>query len=156
MKIQRHRIDTNVVVGLLVREFCCSGTDVSAKVLAMYAGTRTPSMEPQWLAAGLSQHPNHSKGIVRFQYAVTYTATIFHCCAILPHFFCSCKCFFLFFFDLRYFPCLAHFLLESFQFFYKTARCHSIFIFKCPMKIRQIVKAYRQGDFQNRCIALLK
>ena len=55
MKIQRHRIDTNVVVGLLVREFCCSGTDVSAKVLAMYAGTRTPSMEPQWLAAGLSQ-----------------------------------------------------------------------------------------------------
>ena len=55
MKIQHHRIDTNVVVGLLVREFCCSGTDVSAKVLAMYAGTRTPSMEPQWLAAGLSQ-----------------------------------------------------------------------------------------------------
>ena len=55
MKIQRHRIDTNVVVGLLVREFCCSGTDVFAKVLAMYAGTRTPSMEPQWLAAGLSQ-----------------------------------------------------------------------------------------------------
>ena len=44
-------------IGLLVREFCCSGTDVSAKVLAMYAGTRTPSMEPQWLAAGLSQ-PN--------------------------------------------------------------------------------------------------
>ena len=101
-------------------------------------------------------HPNHPKGIVRFQYAVTYTATIFHCCALLPHFFCSCKCFFLFFFDLRYFPCFAHFLLESFQFFYKTARCHSIFIFKCPMKIRQIVKAYRQGDFQNRCIALLK
>ena len=57
MKIQFHRIDTNVVVGLLVREFCCSGTDVSAKVLAMYAGTRTPSMEPQWLAAGLSQVP---------------------------------------------------------------------------------------------------
>ncbi|MFR8373836.1 MAG: hypothetical protein ACLVBW_07845 [Lachnospiraceae bacterium] len=56
MKIQFHRIDTNVVVGLLVREFCCSGTDVSAKVLAMYAGTRTPSMEPQWLAAGLSQN----------------------------------------------------------------------------------------------------
>ena len=55
MKIEFHRIDTNVVVGLLVREFCCSGTDVSAKVLAMYAGTRTPSMEPQWLAAGLSQ-----------------------------------------------------------------------------------------------------
>jgi len=55
VKIQFHRIDTNVVVGLLVREFCCSGTDVSAKVLAMYAGTRTPSMEPQWLAAGLSQ-----------------------------------------------------------------------------------------------------
>ena len=43
-------------IGLLVREFCCSGTDVSAKVLAMYAGTRTPSMEPQWLAAGLSQN----------------------------------------------------------------------------------------------------
>ena len=57
MKIQFHRIDTNVVVGLLVREFCCSGTDVSAKVLVMYAGTRTPSMEPQWLAAGLSQLP---------------------------------------------------------------------------------------------------
>ena len=56
MKIQFHRIDTNVVVGLLVREFCCSGTDVSAKVLAMYADTRTSSMEPQWLAAGLSQH----------------------------------------------------------------------------------------------------
>ena len=55
MKIQFHRIDTNVVVGLLVREFCCSGTDVFAKVLAMYAGTRTPSMEPQWLAAGLIQ-----------------------------------------------------------------------------------------------------
>ena len=55
MKIQFHRIDTNVVVGLLVREFCCSGTDMSAKVLAMYAGTRTPSREPQWLAAGLSQ-----------------------------------------------------------------------------------------------------
>ena len=55
MKIQFHRIDTNVVVGLLVREFCCSGTDVSAKVLAMYADTRTPSMEPQWLAARLSQ-----------------------------------------------------------------------------------------------------
>ena len=55
MKIQFDRIDTNVVVGLLVREFCCSGTDVSAKVLAMYADTRTPSMEPQWLAAGLSQ-----------------------------------------------------------------------------------------------------
>ena len=55
MKIQFHRIDTKVVVGLLVREFCCSGTDVSAEVLAMYAGTRTPSMEPQWLAAGLSQ-----------------------------------------------------------------------------------------------------
>ena len=55
MKIQFHRIDTNVVVGLLVREFCCSGTDVSAKVLAMYAGTRTSSMEPQWLATGLSQ-----------------------------------------------------------------------------------------------------
>ena len=56
MKIQHHRIDTNVVVGLLVCEFCCSGTDVSAKVLAMYADTRTSSMEPQWLAAGLSQH----------------------------------------------------------------------------------------------------
>ena len=55
MKIQHHRIDTNVVVGLLVREFCCSGTDVSAKVLAMYADTRTPSMGPQWLAARLSQ-----------------------------------------------------------------------------------------------------
>ena len=30
-------------------------SDVSAKVLVMYADTRTPSMEPQWLAAGLSQ-----------------------------------------------------------------------------------------------------
>ena len=30
---------------------------MSAKVLVMYAGTRTPSMEPQWLAAGLSQLP---------------------------------------------------------------------------------------------------
>ena len=56
MKIQHHRIDANVVVGLLVREFRCSGTDVSAKVLAMYAGTRTSPMEPQWLAAGLSQN----------------------------------------------------------------------------------------------------
>ena len=55
MKIQNCRIDTNVVVGLLIREFCCSGTDVFAKVIVMYAGTRTPSMEPQWLAAGLSQ-----------------------------------------------------------------------------------------------------
>ena len=55
MKIQHHRIDANVVVGLLVREFRCSGTDVSAKILAMYAGTRTSSMEPQWLATGLSQ-----------------------------------------------------------------------------------------------------
>ena len=70
MKIQFHRIDTNVVVGLLVREFCCSGTDVSAKVLAMYAGTRTPSMEPQWLAAGLSQDksfirlPRHSSFMI--------------------------------------------------------------------------------------------
>ena len=62
MKIQFHRIDTNVVVGLLVREFCCSGTDVSAKVLAMYADTRTPSMEPQWLAAGLSQIYVQSNG----------------------------------------------------------------------------------------------
>ena len=62
MKIQFHRIDTNVVVGLLVREFCCSGTDVSAKVLAMYAGTRTPSMEPQWLDAGLSQINDISDG----------------------------------------------------------------------------------------------
>ena len=61
MKIQFHRIDTNVVVGLLVREFRCSGTDVSAKVLAMYAGTRTPSMEPQWLAAGLSQRKAASR-----------------------------------------------------------------------------------------------
>ena len=61
MKIQFHRIDTNVVVGLLVREFCCSGTDVSAKVLAMYAGIWTPPMEPQWLAAGLSQIPGAMK-----------------------------------------------------------------------------------------------
>ena len=60
MKIQFHRIDTNVVIGLLVREFCCSGTDVSAKVLAMYADTRTPPMEPQWLAAGLSQRADDS------------------------------------------------------------------------------------------------
>ena len=62
MKIQHHRINANVVVGLLVREFRCSGTDVSAKVLAMYAGTRTPSMEPQWLAAGLSQYFYGSMG----------------------------------------------------------------------------------------------
>ena len=27
-------------------------SDVSAKVLAMYAGTRTSPMEPQWLVAG--------------------------------------------------------------------------------------------------------
>ena len=69
MKIQFHRIDTNVVVGLLVREFCCSGTDVSAKVLAMYADTRTPSMEPQWLAAGLSQAlvERTQKGMLFFQ-----------------------------------------------------------------------------------------
>ncbi|OAD86522.1 hypothetical protein HMPREF2738_03493, partial [Clostridiales bacterium KLE1615] len=53
--MEKYRIDANVVVGLFVREFRCSGTDVSAKVLAMYAGTRTSSMEPQWLAAGLSQ-----------------------------------------------------------------------------------------------------
>ena len=66
MKIQFHRIDTNVVVGLLVREFCCSGTDVSAKVLAMYAGNRTPPIEPQWLAAGLSQdEATGKKGIIR-------------------------------------------------------------------------------------------
>ena len=37
--------NANVVVGLLVREFCCSGTDVSAKVLEMYAGIRTSSVE---------------------------------------------------------------------------------------------------------------
>ena len=43
-------------------------------------------------------HPNRSKGIVRFQYAVFYTATTFHCYAILPQFFRSCKRFFLFFF----------------------------------------------------------
>ena len=54
--MEKYRIDANVVVGLFVREFRCSGTDVSAKVLAMYADTRTSSMEPQWLAAGLSQH----------------------------------------------------------------------------------------------------
>ena len=75
MKIQFHRIDTNVVVGLLVREFCCSGTYVSAKVLAMYAGTRTPSMEPQWLAAGLSQDksfirlPRHSSFMIMHTFA---------------------------------------------------------------------------------------
>ena len=75
MKIQFHRIDTNVVVGLLVREFCCSGTDVSAKVLAMYADTRTPSMEPQWLAAGLSQDksfirlPRHSSFMIMHIFA---------------------------------------------------------------------------------------
>ena len=58
MKIQFHRIDTNVVVGLLVREFCYSGTDVSAKVLAMYEDTRTSPMEHQWLADGGSQKGN--------------------------------------------------------------------------------------------------
>ena len=66
MKIQHHRIDANVVVGLLVREFCCSGTDVSAKVLVMYAGTRTSSMEPQWLAAGLSQMNWRYSGKIRY------------------------------------------------------------------------------------------
>jgi len=60
VKIQHHRIDTNVVVGLLVREFRCSGTDMPAKVLEMYAGIRTPPMEPQWLAAGLSQRQRKS------------------------------------------------------------------------------------------------
>ena len=50
----------------LVREFCCSGSDVSAKVLAMYAGNRTPPIEPQWLAAGLSQdEATGKKGIIR-------------------------------------------------------------------------------------------
>ena len=41
MKIQFHRIDTNGR-RTAVREFCCSGTDVSAKVLAMYADTGEP------------------------------------------------------------------------------------------------------------------
>ncbi len=68
MKIQFHRIDTNVVIGLLVREFCCSGTDVSAKVLAMYADTRTPSMEPQWLTAGLSQSDHYLNGVAPFYF----------------------------------------------------------------------------------------
>ena len=33
-----------------------SESDVSAKVLAMYAGTRTSPMESQWLATGGSQY----------------------------------------------------------------------------------------------------
>lgn len=74
MKIQFHRIDTNVVVGLLVREFCCSGTDVSAKVLAMYADTRTPSMEPQWLAAGLSQRVGGDEFVIRLHNATEQDA----------------------------------------------------------------------------------
>lgn len=40
--------------GLLSR-FCCSGTDVSAKTLAVYADPRTPSVEPHRLACGFSQ-----------------------------------------------------------------------------------------------------
>ena len=101
-------------------------------------------------------HPNRSKGIVRFQYAVFYTATTFHCCAILPQFFRSCKRFFLFFFDFGYFPCFAHFLLQSLQFFYKTARCHSIFIFKCPMKIRQIRKSTGERHLERICLPIFK
>ena len=48
---------------------------MSAKVLAMYAGTRTPSMEPQWLAAGLSQDksfirlPRHSSFMIMHTFA---------------------------------------------------------------------------------------
>ena len=43
-----------------------SESDVSAKVLAMYAGNRTPPIEPQWLAAGLSQdEATGKKGIIR-------------------------------------------------------------------------------------------
>ena len=41
----------------------------------MYAGTRTPSMEPQWLAAGLSQDksfirlPRHSSFMIMHTFA---------------------------------------------------------------------------------------
>ena len=38
-----------------------SESDVSAKVLAMYAGTRTSPMESQWLAAVLSQYSLQKK-----------------------------------------------------------------------------------------------
>ena len=38
-----------------------SESDVSAKVLAMYAGTRTSPMEPQWLATGVSQYSLQKK-----------------------------------------------------------------------------------------------
>ena len=38
-----------------------SDSDVSAKVLAMYSGTRTSPMESQWLAAVLSQYSLQKK-----------------------------------------------------------------------------------------------
>ena len=38
-----------------------SESDVSAKVLAMYAGTRTSPMESQWLAAVLCQYSLQKK-----------------------------------------------------------------------------------------------
>ena len=44
-----------MAVGLLPR-FYCSGTDVPAKAFAVYAGTRTPPVEPHWLAGGFSQY----------------------------------------------------------------------------------------------------
>ena len=47
--------------GLLSR-FCCSGTDVSAKTLAVYADPRTPSVEPHRLACGFSQSEGMAKG----------------------------------------------------------------------------------------------
>ena len=54
-KIQFHRIDTNVVVGLLVREFCCPEQMCLPKSLAMYAGTELRQWNPVAFAAGLSQ-----------------------------------------------------------------------------------------------------
>ena len=50
--MNRHKCE---VVGLLVREFCCSGTDVSAKVLAMYADTELRQWNPSGLPLELSQ-----------------------------------------------------------------------------------------------------
>ena len=44
----------DVAVGLLPR-FYCSGIDVLAKTFTVYAGTRTPPVEPHWLAGGFSQ-----------------------------------------------------------------------------------------------------
>lgn len=39
---------------------------------------------------------------------------------------------------------------------YKRKRCHMVFLFKCPVKIGQVVKSYGQRDIQNREISLLE